>query len=155
MICIDCHTAETGSTRRKRCDSCKDAREQMLIKASNDRLQQRRLAKRQGDPRICQEPKCTNPVEGLFRKCKPCRERHNQRVAEHRDRVKPKAAKVVEEQITPSPPWVPRPKPPPLMTDAEQRRIDRETASRMFGDYRHSPVRLYTAQEIANYARGM
>jgi hypothetical protein len=95
----------TPTPRKKRCVSCEEAHTQRLVKASNDRLQERRLAKRAADPRICQEPKCTNPVEGLARKCKPCQDRHNKRVAEYRERIKPKdAVKEEEAYIIPAKP---------------------------------------------------
>jgi hypothetical protein len=158
MICIDCHTAETPSPQHKRCIPCAKVRKQLQSAETAAKQKAIKLAKIRDHPELCQEHLCVNLHEPGKGRCAfhlAYRREYTRKAAEQ-GKVERRQSKVAaEEQINPSPPWTPRPKPPPLMTDAEQRRIDRETASRMFGDYRHSPVRLYTAQEIANYVRGL
>jgi hypothetical protein len=130
----------TPTPRKKRCVSCEDAHNQRLIKANNDRLQERRLAKRAADPRICQEPKCTNIVEAGSLKCKPCQDRHNKRDAEYKKRMKLKNAVEVEEEtyIIPA-----KPKP------REEVKIVK-TSAQVDAECRREEARLRTVRDRLN-----
>jgi DNA-directed RNA polymerase subunit M/transcription elongation factor TFIIS len=157
MLCIDCKQAE-AVPRGQRCRPCGRVREQVMVAASNKRAREVRKAKMKETPHLCQQYGCGNPKEEGFLKCSSCREKSNIRQRKHAEKVRSadKPVKTEDEQIEQIPPWTPRPKPPPILTDEEQGRINVETLIRMAArcGYGQGPIYRYTPHEILNYTGG-
>ncbi len=150
MLCIDCNT-ETGSPRRTRCAPCRIIHKYQRVEVNNAK---QRDIKRVKAPELCQEHGCTELREVNKGRCAQHLEYRRQKAQAYRDSMAVKTELEPEECIIPIEPWHPRPKPPPLMTDEEQRRIDRETQAKLSArcGIGNGPVRRYTAQEIAEIA---
>lgn len=144
--------AETGSNRLKRCVPHRFENEQQKIKEANERGQLKRLAKRAENPLPCKD--CGNPTVGKSKRCQPCKDA----ARTNRHKIYPnyhlaKDGRTLGAEKPPKP--IPRKAPAKLMTDAEQRRIDKEVSDRINRDrgYGHGDVIRYTAAEIAEMSR--
>lgn len=105
-----------------------------------------------------------HPLPHRRRRCDEC---NNEKVKEHNAKVtmlrkqgllsrpvKKCYAPPTEPQVEQFKPWTPRPKPAPLMTDAEQKRHDEALAARLNEacGYGHGAVKRLSKKEIAALA---
>jgi len=97
----------------------------------------------------CSTPGCEEIAGRGRRICGKCRKLKDRKGYDY-DMIVGKRASKERDVGMDFTPWTPRPKAPPIMTDAEQRRIDKAVQDRLHAKcgYGSSPVRVYTAEEI-------